>query len=88
MKRSEFDYALKAVFGQAFGASLLTDLYLPQLGATPAQALAAGKDLQQIWDSLLVETDSDPELRFIHRADQRTLDELCVKGVLRKKSLK
>ena len=83
MKRSEFDNALKAVFGQAFGASLLSDLYLPDLQATPAEALAQGKDPQQVWDLLLVQTDSDPDLRFIHRADRRTLNELMRKGLLR-----
>ena len=83
MKRSEFDNALKAVFGQAFGASLLSDLYLPDLHATPAQALAQGKDPQQVWDFLLEQTDCDPDLRFIHRADRRTLNELTRKGLLR-----
>ncbi|WP_307737646.1 DUF3046 domain-containing protein [uncultured Varibaculum sp.] len=83
MKRSEFDFALKAVFGSAFGASLLSDLYLPEMHSTAAQALASGKDPQQIWDCLLTQTDSDPQLRFIHRADRRTLNELAGKGLLR-----
>ena len=83
MKRSEFDFALKAVFGSAFRASLLSDLYLPDLQATPAQALASGVAPQQIWDSLLAQTDSDPQLRFIHRADRRTLNELARQGLLR-----
>lgn len=83
MKRSEFDFALKAVFGSAFGASLLSDLFLPEMHSTAAQALAAGKDPQQIWDCLLAQTDSDPQLRFIHRADRRALNELARKGLLR-----
>ena len=83
MKRSELDFALKAVFGSAFGASLLSDLYLPDLHSTAEQALASGKDPQQIWDCLLTQTDSDPQLRFIHRADRRTLNELVRQGLLR-----
>ncbi|WP_122820282.1 DUF3046 domain-containing protein [Varibaculum vaginae] len=83
MKRSEFDNALKAVFGQAFGASLLSDLYLPDIQATAAQALAQGEDLQLVWDLLLEQTGSDPDLRFIHRADRRTLNELTQRGLIR-----
>ncbi len=71
MTVSEFWASVEAVYGSCYGRSLVGDLYLPKLGHTAEQALAAGVDIDVVWAELIRETDMGDEARWVHRQDQR-----------------
>lgn len=71
MKLSEFWNALETVYGPALGRSLVVDLYLPVLGSTASEALAAGQDPDAVWAALVVETGKGDEARWVHRRDPK-----------------
>lgn len=69
MKTSEFWSALDTVFGEAFGRSLATDLYLPACGATAVEALERGSAPIDVWMALIDESGAGEEARWVHRMD-------------------
>lgn len=71
MKLSEFWHALETVYGPALGRSLVVDLYLPAIAATASQALAAGRDPDEVWAALVQETGKGEEARWVHRRDPK-----------------
>lgn len=71
MKLSEFWNALETVYGPALGRSLVVDLYLPVLGSTASEALAAGRDPDAVWEALVAETGKGEEARWVHRRDPK-----------------
>lgn len=63
MRRSEFHRAVTDEFG-ARGASLVADLFLPELdGMTAERALDAGVPPKAVWLALCAETDVPLERR-------------------------
>lgn len=73
MKISEFRQAVHLVYGSTYGDSLCQDLFLPAFGSSANEAISAGGNVQEVWESLLAETQQDPELAFVYRFDQRQL---------------
>ena len=71
MTLSEFWDALEHVYGSVLGRSLVSDLYIPDLQATPEQALKAGKKPDEVWDALILETDQSEEARWVHRKPKK-----------------
>ncbi|MDU0968560.1 MAG: DUF3046 domain-containing protein [Actinomycetaceae bacterium] len=71
MLYSQFYDALEEVCGSALGRSMMTDLFVPSLGATAADALERGDDPQKVWEALIAELDLDPQLAWIHRWDPK-----------------
>lgn len=68
MKYSQFLWSVETVYG-ALGSSYLVDLYLPDLGATPAQAIEKGVAPKTIWEQMLKETEKSLDLLNIYRWD-------------------
>ncbi|MFC5792090.1 DUF3046 domain-containing protein [Agromyces tardus] len=63
MKRSEFQFAVDAEFGQGYGSVVVNDLVLGELGGRTARdALAAGVPPRDVWLALCAATDV-PESR-------------------------
>lgn len=55
MRLSEFHRAVADEFGAAYGASIVRDLVIGELGErTAADALAAGVDAREVWLALCV----------------------------------
>lgn len=80
MRLSQFYAALERVYGSAYGRSLLADLHLPGLGCSGTQALARGDAPQRVWRELLEQTQMDPRLEWIHRADEGDIKALLGEG--------
>ncbi|MEO8907095.1 MAG: DUF3046 domain-containing protein [Microbacteriaceae bacterium] len=58
MRLSEFRVALADEFGSAYGAVLMHDLVLGELGGrTPEQALAEGISAREVWFALCAAKD-------------------------------
>lgn len=63
MKRSEFNLAIEQEFGAGFGAVVVHDLVLPELGGrTAAEALAGGMAPREVWLAVC-EANDVPESR-------------------------
>lgn len=50
---------------------MVSDLYLPQLRKSAAEALNDGTDPDFVWELLIAETNTDSEARWIHRIDPK-----------------
>ncbi|MDY2941213.1 MAG: DUF3046 domain-containing protein [Varibaculum sp.] len=72
MKRSEFFDSLNRVYGSAYGDSIIHDLVLTEFGSSAWDALEAGADPQTVWAALITETDRDPALIWVHRANRNS----------------
>ncbi|MGO2112429.1 MAG: DUF3046 domain-containing protein [Pseudoclavibacter sp.] len=65
MRRSEFDRAVTEEFGAVYGASLLRDLALGDVGhRTGDAALREGVPPREVWLALCRETDVPPERHY------------------------
>lgn len=71
MKTSEFWEAVDSVFGPALGRSYASDLYLPRISGTCAQALDAGAPPQEVWEALVEETGIGESYTWFHRLDAK-----------------
>lgn len=75
MNHSELWESLEAVFGSAYGRSLMCDLYLAKLGTTGEAALEAGVPPRDVWHALCDDMGVSDDKRWIYRANRKGDDE-------------
>ena len=69
MRKSELFEALYAVYGDAYGSSLASDLSLTVLkGRTLLEALDDGEKVDDVWSAFCAEMDADDSVRWYHRS--------------------
>lgn len=75
MNHSELWESIEAVFGSAYGRSLMRDLYLAKLGMTGEAALEAGVPPRDVWHALSDDMGVSDDKRWIYRAKRKGDDE-------------
>lgn len=75
MNHSELWESIEAVFGSAYGRSLMRDLYLAELGNTGEAALEAGIAPREVWHALCDDMGVSDDKRWICRAKRKGDDE-------------
>ncbi len=71
MKASEFWEAVDAVYGPALGRSYVSDLHIPGIGGTCAEALERGSAPLEVWHALVEETGAGEQAKWFHRLDAK-----------------
>ncbi|WP_348771153.1 DUF3046 domain-containing protein [Canibacter zhuwentaonis] len=63
LRLSEFKRACELEFGVAQATVLISEYWLPQLRATPAEALSSNADVRRVWLALCEEMNVPEERR-------------------------